>query len=129
MLSLEVCRAALAQYRDTDHVRRTAALGARLKERVNRLAKSHGYPLRVLGYDPIPFFLFAPDPEVHVRMAEPFVGAMARRGVLLRRDVSFLSGAHSEAQIDFTCDAVEGALAELSDAGSLDPVAGEGGPA
>jgi aminotransferase MxcL len=33
--------------------------------------------------------------------------------VLLRRDVNFLSGAHTEAQIDFTVGAAEDALREL----------------
>ncbi len=45
-----------------------------------------------------------------------FLGALAKRGVIIRRDVNFLCAAHREAQVDFTINAVDGALAELGDA-------------
>jgi aminotransferase MxcL len=113
LLSLEVCRATLAVYRDTDHIARTHALGARLRAGINARAAALGAPLRVSGYDSIPFFRLASDMETQACLARPFVGALARRGVLLRRDVNFLSGAHNEAQIDFTIEATESALEEL----------------
>ncbi|MRG97497.1 aspartate aminotransferase family protein [Polyangium spumosum] len=124
MLSLEVCKAVLAEYRDTDYIERLAALGKRLREGVNDKAAKNGAPLRVVGYDSIPFFLFADDLATHTRLAAQFVGAMAKRGVLLRRDVSFLCGAHTEAQVDFTIEAAHDALVEMARSGAF-----EGSPA
>jgi aminotransferase MxcL len=117
MLSLEVCCAALKEYRDTAYIQRIAAHGRRLKEGVNTVAQEVGAPLRVVGYDAIPMFLFSRNPQEHVRFAEPFVAEMAARGVLLRRDVNFISGAHTEAHIDHTINAVKGALQAMQQAG------------
>lgn len=119
LLSLHACRAALGVYRGTDYIGRIAALGARLRAGINAEAEARGYPLRVVGYDPIPFFRMSEDQAIHVRWMEPFVGALAQRGVLLRRDVNFISGAHTEAQIDFTIAAAIDALAELSQRGTF----------
>ncbi|WP_437291692.1 aspartate aminotransferase family protein [Sorangium sp. So ce406] len=124
MLSLEVCRAALREYRETDTIARLASLGRRLKAGINERAEEAGSPLRVVGYDAIPFFLFAEDLAVHTKRMEHFVGAMARRGVLLRRDVNFISGAHTEAQIDHTIDAARDALLELASRGVVERGAG-----
>ncbi|UQA63134.1 aspartate aminotransferase family protein [Polyangium aurulentum] len=120
MLSLEVCKAVLREYRDTDYIPRIAALGKRLREGVNEKAAKVGAPLRVVGYDAIPFFLFADDLAVHTKFMAQFVGAMARRGVILRRDVSFISGAHTEVQIDFTIEAAHDALLEMARLGAFE---------
>jgi len=114
LLSLAACRAAIAVYKSTDYVERIDRLGQRLADGVNRFAFDRGHDLRILGYAPIPLFRFSEDLAKHTRAAEAFVGAMARRGVLLRRDVNFLSGVHTEAQIDFTIEACKSALTELS---------------
>ncbi|WP_309544647.1 aminotransferase class III-fold pyridoxal phosphate-dependent enzyme [Alkalilimnicola ehrlichii] len=106
LLSLEVCRAVLQTYAESDYIDRLAKLGQRLKEGVNTAAERLGAPLRVVGYDPIPMFLFSRDPAEHAAYAIEFVAQMARRGVLLRRDVNFISGVHTEPQIDFTVNAV-----------------------
>ncbi|MDI1428620.1 MULTISPECIES: aspartate aminotransferase family protein [Polyangium] len=124
MLSLEVCKAVLGEYRDTDYIQRIASLGKRLREGINEKSKKIGTPLRVVGYDAIPFFLFADDLPTHTKFAAQFVGAMATRGVLLRRDVSFISGVHTQAQIDFTIDAAHDALTEMAKRGAF-----EGSPA
>ena len=50
---------------------------------------------------------------LQARFMERYVGAMARRGVLLRRDVNFISAAHSEAQVDSTVRASDEALRQL----------------
>jgi len=118
-LSLEVCRAALRIYRETNHIEHVATLGKRLRTGINARAELRGASLRVLGYDAIPFFRFSEDLATHTRLMAAFVGAMAQRGVLLRRDVNFVSGVHTEAQIDFTIEAADAALAELSKNGLL----------
>jgi aminotransferase MxcL len=116
LLSLAACLAALRVYRDSDYIAQLYALGRRLRDGVNRCAEQRGAKLRVVGYEPIPFFRYSEDMREQAQWMERFLGALARRGVLLRRDVNFVSAAHSEAQIDFTVRAVDGALAELGDA-------------
>ncbi|MFJ1708970.1 aminotransferase class III-fold pyridoxal phosphate-dependent enzyme [Kitasatospora sp. NPDC088346] len=116
-LSLEVMKAVLRYYTTTDHYARTARLGRRLREGLNGAAERHGRPPFVVGYDPMPCLRFAADPADHARTAGAFLGAMARRGVLLRRDVNFLSAAHGEAHVDFAVAAAEEVLAEPGFAG------------
>ena len=117
MLSLEVCGAVLGFYRDTPCIEHIAQLGARLKQETNKISARLNTPLTVEGYDAIPMFLFHPNPEIHVRYAKPFVAALAKRGVLMRRDVNFISAAHTREQIDYTVSAIEGALAEMKTSG------------
>lgn len=124
MLSLEVCKAVLDVYRSTDYIQKIGALGKRLREGINDRAAKEGAPLRVVGYDAIPFFVFADDLPTHTKHMAHFVGAMAKRGVLLRRDVSFLCGAHTAAQIEFTIEAAGDALVEMARRGAF-----EGSPA
>lgn len=117
-LSLAVCRATLEVYRRTPYVQTLSTLGRRLREGVNRAAELEGAPLRVVGYDAIPLFSFAPgDMARHARLMQPFQGHMARRGVLLRRDVSFLCGAHTEAQVEHTVQAAQESLRAMKAAG------------
>jgi aminotransferase MxcL len=110
LLSLAVCRAALDIYQKTDHVPRVNALGRRLREGINRAAEEVGSSLRVRGHDSLPFFGFDPDPVRHAAAMRVFQGEMAARGVLLRRDVNFISGAHQPAHIDFTVEAARASL-------------------
>lgn len=120
MLSLEVCKAVLREYRSTDYIQRIAALGRRLRARINERAQEAGFPLRVVGYDAIPFLLFSEDLAVHTKLMEQFLGAMAKRGVLLRRDLNFICGAHTEAQIDFTAEAAFDSLLEMANRGLIE---------
>jgi aminotransferase MxcL len=72
-----------------------------------------GTSLRVVGYDAIPMFLFSKNPAEHAKIAEKFLAQMAKRGVILRRDVNFICAVHTQAQIDFTIKAVEASLQEM----------------
>ncbi|MFD2177249.1 aminotransferase class III-fold pyridoxal phosphate-dependent enzyme [Veronia pacifica] len=110
MLSLEVCNAVIDEYKRTDYIERIAKLGRILKEEVNAISASLGTPLNVVGYDPIPMFLFAKNPVEHVKYAEPFLAEMAKRGVLMRREVNFISGAHTEEDINVAIQAVKASL-------------------
>lgn len=116
LVSLAVCVRALQIYQRTDYVAHLAKLGQRLRNGVNEAAEQAGASLRVLGYDAIPFFLFDRDPAKHARRMRDFQAHMARRGVLLRRDVNFLSAAHTEAQVDHTIAAARESLEALTDA-------------
>jgi len=118
-LSLAACVAALEVYRTTSYYEHIATLGRNLREGVGRVAEEVGAPLRVLGYDPIPLFAFSPKLELHIPLMRTLQGHMARRGVLLRRDVNFISGVHTQTQIDFTVNAVRSSLIEMRLAGAF----------
>lgn len=116
-LSLAACLAAHTVYHETNYVEHIASLGSRLREGVNRVSQELESPLRVVGYDPIPMFLFAKAPPEHVPLAIQFVGQMAKRGVLMRRDVNFICAAHTQTQIDTTIAATQDSLKEMRKAG------------
>lgn len=111
LLSLAVCEAALGVYRDTNYVQHIADLGRRVREGVNNVAEVAGSTLRVRGYDAIPMFLFAANPAEHVPQMTRFVGLMAERGFILRRDVNFLSSAHTQEQVEALIAAASESLA------------------
>lgn len=117
MLSLEVCDAVLKEYQRSDYIEKIAALGLRLKDGVNNVSGQLATPLRVVGYDAIPMFLFSKNPVEHAQIAEKFLAQMAKRGVLLRREVNFICAAHTEAQIDFTINAVKESLLVMKNEG------------
>ncbi|WP_437594145.1 hypothetical protein [Sorangium sp. So ce1000] len=77
-----------------------AALGRPLRAGINDRAARGGFPLRIVGYDALLFFLFAEDLAVHTRRMNQLLGAMARRGVLLRvRRARALPGAAHMADV------------------------------
>ena len=120
LAALAVCVRAIEVFRRTPYVQRIAELGRALAQGVNAASESVGAPLRVGGYDAIPFFLFAKSPEAHVPRMRDFQGRMARRGVLLRRDLNFICGAHTPAQIEHTIGAARESLVEMRDAGAFE---------
>jgi aminotransferase MxcL len=122
MLSLEVCDAVLKEYQRTDYIEHIAALGLRLKNGVNKISEQLGTPLKVVGYDPIPMFLFDKNPAEHAKIAEKFLAQMAKRGVIMRREVNFITAVHTEEQIDFTIAAVEASLKVMQEAGVFEQV-------
>lgn len=123
MLSLEVCDAVLKEYQCSDYIEKIAALGFRLKTGVNSVSEQLGTPLRVVGYDPIPMFLFSKNPAEHAQIAEKFLAQMAKRGVLLRREVNFICAAHTEVQIDFTINAIKESLLAMQKDGVFSSLA------
>ncbi|WP_224244025.1 myxochelin B biosynthesis transaminase MxcL [Hyalangium gracile] len=112
--SLYVCQAVLEEYRRSSYIEHIAHLGRRLREGINARAEKTGSALRVLGYDAIPFFRFSKDPAEHAKKMQPFQAGMARRGVLLRRDVNFICAAHTPEQIDYTIEMAEEVMRSLS---------------
>ena len=113
MLSLEVCNATLKEYQNTDYIEHIRSLGLRLKEGVNKISAALHTPLNVVGYDAIPMFLFDKNPMEHAKIAEKFVAEMAKRGIIMRRDVNFICAVHTTEQIDFTILAVESSLKSM----------------
>jgi len=119
LLSLAVCEAALNVYRTTEYIGQLAMLGSALREGVNAAASATQAPLRVLGYDSIPLFSFDRDPARHAPLMRSFQAHMAERGVLLRRDLNFINGAHTKEQIEFTVAAAADSLSAMERAGSF----------
>lgn len=117
MLSLEVCHAVLTEYKQSNYIEHIAKLGRQLKDGVNAVSKQLGTPLNVVGYDPIPMFLFAKNPVEHAKIAEPFLAEMAKRGVILRREVNFICDVHTEQHIDTTIQAVKESLIAMQEKG------------
>ncbi|MFP2932503.1 myxochelin B biosynthesis transaminase MxcL [Pyxidicoccus sp. 3LG] len=113
LLSLAVCEAVLKHYKSSDYTQHIARLGRRLREGINARAEKAGSSLRIVGYDAIPLFLFSKDPAEHAKMMQPFQGGMARRGVLLRRDVNFICAVHTEEQIDHTIEMADEVMRSL----------------
>jgi aminotransferase MxcL len=124
LLSLAACRAALAIYRQPGFIDQLNVLGRRLREGVNRVARESDSPLEVRGYDSLPFFVFDRDPARHAETMRVFQGEMAARRVLLRRDINFICGAHTAAQIDYTIEAAGESLLAMSQGARARAVAG-----
>jgi len=120
LLSLAVCEAALNVYRTTDYINQIATLGRALCAGVNAAASAAEAPLRVLGYDSIPLFSFDRDPARHAPLMRNFQAQMAERGVLLRRDLNFINGAHTKQQIEFTVAAAADSLSAMQRAGAFE---------
>lgn len=110
-VSLEVMKAALRHYAASGYYASIARLGRRLREGFNQAAADAGLAPVAVGYDPMPCLRLSDDPARHARAAEAFLAGMARRGVLLRRDVNFLTAAHSAEQVDFAVGAAAEVLA------------------
>ncbi|RKH16164.1 aminotransferase class III-fold pyridoxal phosphate-dependent enzyme [Corallococcus praedator] len=114
MLSLAVCEAVLKEYKSTNYIEHIASMGRRLRDGVNAHAKATGSSLEVIGYDAVPFFRFSKEIPHHIMQMIPFQAGMARRGVILRRDLNFISAVHTEQQIDHTIAAAGEVLRELT---------------
>ncbi|MFD8248508.1 aminotransferase class III-fold pyridoxal phosphate-dependent enzyme [Nocardia sp. NPDC059691] len=100
LLTLEIAKATLREYARADYYQRLTTLGNALIEGINTAAVTAGLPALLSGYSAAPR-LTLPGP-----WAERFLTATARRGLLLRRGINFLTAAHSETQIDFAVDVV-----------------------
>ena len=124
MLSLEVCKAVLLEYQRSGYIEHIHRLGAQLKQGINAAAEQLEVPLRVVGYDPVPMFMFDRDMAVHAGYAEIFLGEMAERGVLLRRDVNFICALHTQPQIAHTIDAASASLYAMRERGVFDTQGG-----
>ncbi|WP_371793471.1 aminotransferase class III-fold pyridoxal phosphate-dependent enzyme [Streptomyces sp. NBC_01471] len=111
-VSLEVMKAALRHYAQSDYYTHIATLGRRLREGLNRVAAEAAHAPVAVGYDPMPCLRFAEDRARNACIAEAFLAGMAQRGVLLRRDVNFVTAAHRMEQVDFALAAAEEVFAE-----------------
>jgi glutamate-1-semialdehyde aminotransferase len=90
------------------------ALGQRLIDGLNELARAHGVPAEAYGepLPPMPFFRFRHErPEVNERLTRCFYREALARGVLLHpRHMWFISLAHTPGDIEHTLAVADEAL-------------------
>jgi glutamate-1-semialdehyde 2,1-aminomutase len=108
--------------RDSDYLERINALGTRLREGLAERASAAGFGLRQTGPVTMPLFLFDEDPDL--RKGFFWSSAMLERGVYVHPwHNMFLCAAMTEADIDLTLNAAEGAFRALkANAATLGPV-------
>jgi glutamate-1-semialdehyde 2,1-aminomutase len=108
--------------RDSDYLERIETLGHRLRAGLAERADAAGFGLRQTGPVTMPLFLFEDDPDL--RKGFCWSSAMLERGVYVHPwHNMFLCAAMTEADIDQTLDAAEGAFKVLQGAApTLAPV-------
>jgi glutamate-1-semialdehyde 2,1-aminomutase len=108
--------------RSTDYLERMETLGARLRTGLHERAEAAGFALRQTGPVTMPLFLFDEDPDL--RKGFFWSSAMLERGVYVHPwHNMFLCAAMTEADIDQTLAAAEGAFKALKAAApTLAPV-------
>lgn len=93
---------------------RLEQLGAQLCAGLERAGKEAGVPLKMTGPPAMPYPVFADDPHLY-RVAE-FCGGAVRRGVLFHPYHNwFLSGAHTEEDIDQAITVASETLTEMKE--------------
>ena len=107
---------------ETDYLERITALGDRLRAGLHERAAAKGFSLRQTGPSQMPLFLFDEDPDLRKGFA--WCSAMLQRGIYTHPwHNMFLCSAMTEADIDETLKAAEGAFAHLAEvAPKLEPV-------
>jgi glutamate-1-semialdehyde 2,1-aminomutase len=112
----------LRRIRESDYLEHMNALGSKLRQGLTERAGAHGLGLRQTGPVTMPLFLFEDDPDL--RKGFCFASEMLRRGVYVHPwHNMFLCAAMTEADIDLTLAAADGAFAALKrQSASLAPV-------
>ena len=102
--------------RDTDAIAHTRAMGERLRDGLDGIARSHGYSLRQSGPAQMPMVLF--DGDSDLRIGNAFTVAALRHGIYLHpKHNMFLCAAHMPDDIDRALHAADLALREIALAG------------
>ncbi len=102
----------LSLVRGTDYLERLNALGRRLRDGLAERASAAGFGFRQTGPLTMPLFLFDDDPDL--RQGFFWSSAMLARGIYVHPwHNMFLCAAMTEADIDLTLNAAEGAFAAL----------------
>jgi glutamate-1-semialdehyde 2,1-aminomutase len=108
--------ATLARLDALDAIARMEALGRRLREGLDGLARARGVGLRQSGPVQMPLLLFEDDPDFAKGFA--FCAAALRHGAYLHpRHNMFLCAAHTEADIDRVLEAAEHGLRAVEEMG------------
>lgn len=104
--------------RDTDAIAHTRAMGERLRQGLDAVARRRGFALRQTGPAQMPMVLFEGDSDL--RIANAFTVAALRHGIFLHpKHNMFLCAAHTPADIDRAVEAADLALGDIIAAGVL----------
>ena len=108
--------------RESDYLERIIGLGERLRAGLDERAAAAGFSMRQTGPETMPLFLFNDDPDMRKGFA--WSSAMLERGVYVHPwHNMFMCAAMTEADIDQTLAAAEGAFKHLAAvAPKLEPV-------
>jgi glutamate-1-semialdehyde 2,1-aminomutase len=107
--SMAAAVATITTLRDQNVIAHTAAMGQRLRDGLDGIAKAHGIVLRQTGPAQMPMVLFDGDPENKV--GKIFCAAALRAGAYFHPwHNMFLSGAHTPALIDRALQAAEAGM-------------------
>lgn len=99
--------------RDSDYLEHTVGLGERLRNGLDAIAAKHGFALRQTGPVQMPQIMFADDPDF--RRGYAWVEEMLARGIYMHPwHNMFLCAAMTQADIDSTIEAADGAFAALA---------------
>lgn len=99
--------------RETDYIEHSVALGERLRAGLDAAAASHGFTLRQTGPVQMPQIMFADDPDF--RVGYGWAEEMLARGIYMHPwHNMFLCAAMTEADIDATVAAADGAFAAVA---------------
>jgi glutamate-1-semialdehyde 2,1-aminomutase len=99
--------------RETDYIEHTVALGERLRAGLDAAAAKHGFALRQTGPVQMPQIMFEGDPDF--RVGYGWAEEMLARGIYMHPwHNMFLCAAMTEADIDATLVAADGAFAAVA---------------
>lgn len=115
-VSMAASLATLTSLQEEDSVTHMARLGTRLQSGIAEVAASHGFEVTVSGPPQLPFLTFAGDDDFSV--ARRWAGLCIEAGVYLHPTHNwFLSGGHTDADIDRAIGGIDRAFARLSNDG------------
>jgi glutamate-1-semialdehyde 2,1-aminomutase len=116
-VAMAAALATLKVLRDTQAIRHMEAMGERLRSGMDRVSARHGFKLRQTGPVQMPMILFEDDDAFE--KAGAFCATALRHGAYFHpKHNMFLSGAHTEADIDRVLEAADAAFTEMTRRGS-----------
>jgi len=116
-LALAACQATLDVYRSLPVIARLWEMGRRLQAGFSALASGLGVPARMIGYSVHPKIVFDhPSPETQRLLMSLFLQESAACGAIFHFAGFNVSYSHSEADVDETLVACEGALQIVGEA-------------
>lgn len=109
ILSLACVVATINEFKTKNIVNHLWEMGYLLRKGINDFSNQIGLGNVIIGYNPLPYLNFQLPSQ-----AITFISEMAKMGVLFRKDVSFITSAHSVEDINYTIKASHKVLLKLA---------------
>ncbi len=110
LLSIVATMVVIRRLEENDGIAYQWKLGRRLMDGLNAVFEERGFPLRMVGYPPMPTPKIVGD---HPGLMDRFSGLMQSRGIYATGHPWFLSLAHTEEDIDRAVEAAADTVAEI----------------